>query len=191
MQIVRTVKELRAVERGWHAKGDVIGIVPTMGALHEGHLSLVEAAQAQSDRVMVSIFVNPTQFNDPKDLQAYPRTEAADLEKLAPLDVDLVYMPSAEEMYAQGFATKVSVDGLTDCLCGASRPGHFDGVATVVSKLFLQTGANKAFFLAKKTFNNCKSFAVWWQISILILMLLAARQCANATGWPCLRAICD
>lgn len=146
MQIVRTVKALRAVEKDWHAQGDVIGFVPTMGALHAGHLSLVETAKAQSDKVMVSIFVNPTQFNDPKDLQAYPRTEAEDLEKLAPLDVDLVYMPSADEMYAQGFATKVSVDGLTGCLCGASRPGHFDGVATVVSKLFLQTGADKAFF---------------------------------------------
>ncbi len=190
MQIVRTVKELRAVERGWHAKGDVIGIVPTMGALHEGHLSLVEAAQAQSDRVMVSIFVNPTQFNDPKDLQAYPRTEAADLEKLAPLDVDLVYMPSAEEMYAQGFATKVSVDGLTDCLCGASRPGHFDGVATVVSKLFLQTGANKAFF-GEKDFQQLQVIRRVVADLNIDIDVVGCRQCANATGWPCLRAICD
>ncbi|WP_027833498.1 pantoate--beta-alanine ligase [Maritalea myrionectae] len=146
MQIVRTVKELRAVQKDWHARGNVIGFVPTMGALHKGHLSLAKAAQAQSDKVIVSIFVNPTQFNDPKDLQAYPRTEQSDLEQLDPLGVDLVYLPSADEMYGQGFATKVSVEGLTDCLCGASRPGHFDGVATVVSKLFLQTGADKAFF---------------------------------------------
>lgn len=146
MQIVRTVNELRAVQKDWHARGNVIGFVPTMGALHKGHLSLVKAAQAQSDKVIVSIFVNPTQFNDPKDLQAYPRTEQTDLEQLEPLSVDLVYLPSADEMYGQGFATKVSVAGLTDCLCGASRPGHFDGVATVVSKLFLQTGADKAFF---------------------------------------------
>ncbi|AVX05104.1 pantoate--beta-alanine ligase (AMP-forming) [Maritalea myrionectae] len=146
MQIVRTVKELRAVQKDWHARGNVIGFVPTMGALHKGHLSLVKAAQAQSDKVIVSIFVNPTQFNDPKDLQAYPRTEQTDLEQLDPLGVDLVYLPSADEMYGQGFATKVSVAGLTDCLCGASRPGHFDGVATVVSKMLLQTGADKAFF---------------------------------------------
>ncbi|MCF4097968.1 pantoate--beta-alanine ligase [Maritalea mediterranea] len=146
MQIVRSIAELRAVRKAWHAEGKIIGFVPTMGALHAGHLSLVEAAKAQSDKVMVSIFVNPTQFNDPKDLESYPRTEATDLEKLKPLDVDLVYMPDADEMYAAGFATKVQVEGLADCLCGATRPGHFDGVATVVTKLFLQSGADKAFF---------------------------------------------
>jgi pantoate--beta-alanine ligase len=117
-----------------------------MGALHDGHLSLVKAAKSKSDKVVVSIFVNPTQFNDPNDLKAYPRTEKADLALLQPLDVDLVYVPDAGQMYSDQFATNISVDGLTNCLCGASRPGHFDGVATIVTKLFLQTGADKAFF---------------------------------------------
>lgn len=146
MKIARTIAQLRAVRKAWHKAGQTVGFVPTMGALHKGHLSLVDAAKAKSDKVIVSIFVNPTQFNDPKDLAAYPRTEAADLAMLKPMGVDLVYIPNADEMYADGFATKVSVDGLTDCLCGATRPGHFDGVATVVTKLFLQTGADKAFF---------------------------------------------
>jgi pantoate--beta-alanine ligase len=146
MQIVRTITKLRAIQKKWHREGQKIGFVPTMGALHDGHLSLVEAAKAKSDKVMVSIFVNPTQFNDPSDLEAYPRTEKADLEMLKPLEVDLVYIPDADQMYGDQFATHISVDGLTDCLCGAARPGHFDGVATVVTKLFLQTGADKAFF---------------------------------------------
>lgn len=146
MQVVRTITKLRAIQKKWHREGQKIGFVPTMGALHNGHLSLVEAAKAKSDKVMVSIFVNPKQFNDPSDLEAYPRTEKADLEMLKPLEVDLVYIPDADQMYGDQFATQIRVDGLTDCLCGATRPGHFDGVATVVTKLFLQTGANKAFF---------------------------------------------
>lgn len=146
MQVVRTITKLRAIQKKWHREGQKIGFVPTMGALHNGHLSLVEAAKAKSDKVMVSIFVNPKQFNDPSDLEAYPRTEKADLEMLKPLEVDLVYIPDADQMYGDQFATQIRVDGLTDCLCGATRPGHFDGVATVVTKLFLQTGADKAFF---------------------------------------------
>lgn len=144
-EIVRSKAALREKVLAWKRKGEVVGVVPTMGALHEGHLSLVEAAQA-CDRVIVTIFVNPKQFNNPSDLANYPRTEEDDARKLARFRVDVLYVPGPEEIYPDGFATSVSVSGLTDMLCGAHRPGHFDGVATVVTKLFTQTGADRAFF---------------------------------------------
>ncbi|SFS19462.1 pantoate--beta-alanine ligase [Yoonia litorea] len=144
--IVRTLPELRAETKVWRKAGETIGVVPTMGALHEGHLSLVRAARAKCDRVIVTIFVNPKQFNDPKDLENYPRTEQEDARKLKSIGIDLIYVPDPDQIYPEGFATTVSVSGLTDMLCGESRPGHFDGVATVVSKLFLQTSADFAFF---------------------------------------------
>lgn len=144
--IVRTLAELRSMTTGWHKADEVIGVVPTMGALHQGHLSLVRAAKDACDRVIVTIFVNPKQFNNPDDLDNYPRTEHDDAKKLASLEVDAIYVPDADQIYPDGFATNVSVSGLTGMLCGAARPGHFDGVATVVSKLFLQTQADKAFF---------------------------------------------
>lgn len=146
--VVRTVAALRQAVRDWRLQGLTVGLVPTMGALHEGHLSLVRTARARNDRVIVSIFVNPKQFNSGADLDAYPRTEDADLAKLATLGapLPLVYAPSAREMYPEGFATTVSVAGVSAGLCGGNRPGHFDGVATVVSKLFLQSGADVAYF---------------------------------------------
>ena len=144
--ILRSRAELRGAVRRWKAAGEVIGVVPTMGALHQGHLSLVRAAKKHCDRVVVTLFVNPKQFNNPEDLENYPRTEVEDAAKLVPFAVDALYVPDGEQMYPAGFATTVSVEGLTDVLCGAHRPGHFDGVATVVTKLFLQTGADKAFF---------------------------------------------
>lgn len=144
--IVRTLAELRALTKAWHKADETIGVVPTMGALHQGHLSLARAAREKCDRVIVTIFVNPKQFNDPKDLENYPRTENEDARKLESIGVDVIYVPGPEEIYPEGFATTVSVSGLTDMLCGESRPGHFDGVATVVSKLFLQTSADFAFF---------------------------------------------
>lgn len=144
--ILKAKADLRAAVAGWQAAGEVVGVVPTMGALHEGHLSLVRAAGAACDRVIVTIFVNPAQFNNPDDLENYPRTEEDDAEKLARFPVDAIYAPGVEEVYPPGFATRVSVAGLTDVLCGAHRPGHFDGVATVVTKLFTQTRAAKAFF---------------------------------------------
>ncbi|PKP81711.1 MAG: pantoate--beta-alanine ligase [Alphaproteobacteria bacterium HGW-Alphaproteobacteria-2] len=146
MEIVRSRDALRARVAGWKAAGARVGVVPTMGALHAGHLSLVEAAQAGADRVIVTLFVNPRQFNAASDLAAYPRTETEDAAKLAPLGVDALYAPGLAEIYPEGFATTVSVAGLSEGLCGAHRPGHFDGVATVVSKLLLQTGADRAFF---------------------------------------------
>lgn len=144
--IVRTLAELRAMTGAWRMAGESIGVVPTMGALHQGHLSLVRAAREACDRVIVTIFVNPKQFNNPEDLENYPRTEEDDARKLIPFNVDAIYVPDGDVMYPPGFSTNVSVGGLTDMLCGAARPGHFDGVATVVTKLFLQTQADQAFF---------------------------------------------
>ncbi len=144
--ILRRLADLRALTTDWRRKGEVIGVVPTMGALHLGHLSLVEAAKAGTDRVIVTIFVNPKQFNNPEDLANYPRTEIEDAQKLAPFGVDAIYVPEPEEIYPQGFATNVSVMGLTNVLEGEFRPGHFDGVATVVAKLFLQTQSDRAYF---------------------------------------------
>ena len=144
--IVRTKAELRSVVHTWRAAGESVSVVPTMGALHEGHLSLVRAAREQSDRVIVTLFVNPKQFDDAGDLSDYPRTEEEDAAKLAPLGVDLLFAPAASEIYPQGFATKVSVSGVSEGLCGAARAGHFDGVATIVAKLFIQTAADLAFF---------------------------------------------
>lgn len=144
--IVRDKALLRETVTPWKRAGEVVGVVPTMGALHDGHLSLVAAAKAVCDRVIVTIFVNPKQFNNPEDLANYPRTEDADARKLERFEVDAIWVPDGEQMYPEGFATTVSVSGLTDCLCGTTRPGHFEGVATVVAKLFLQTQADKAFF---------------------------------------------
>lgn len=146
MQIVRRKDALRAMTKTWRRSGESIGVVLTMGALHSGHLSLVEAARARADRVIVTLFVNPRQFNNPEDLAKYPRTEESDAEKLSPLGVDVLYVPEPEEIYPDGFATTISVAGVSDGLCGSTRPGHFDGVATVVTKLLLQTDANWSFF---------------------------------------------
>ncbi len=144
--IVRTVAELRARVHGWKRAGATLGVVPTMGALHEGHLSLVRAAQRDCDRVIVTIFVNPRQFNSPDDLAGYPRSEAADAALLAPLGVDAVFAPGADQVYPEGFATSVRVAGIAERLEGLHRPGHFDGVATVVAKLFGMTQAERAYF---------------------------------------------
>lgn len=144
--ILRSLSDLRSKTSEWQKAGARIGVVPTMGALHDGHLSLVEAAKNDCDHVIVTIFVNPMQFNNPDDLENYPRTEHEDARKLERFDIDLLYVPDGDQMYPDGFASTVSVTGLTDVLCGAHRPGHFDGVATVVAKLFLQTSATDAYF---------------------------------------------
>lgn len=144
--IVRSLAALRDQTAVWRKADKTIGVVPTMGALHQGHLSLARAAREKCDRVIVTIFVNPKQFDDSDDLKNYPRTEEEDARKLESIGVDLIYVPEPDQVYPDGFATTVSVSGLTDMLCGESRPGHFDGVATVVSKLFAQTSADFAFF---------------------------------------------
>ncbi|WP_299615851.1 pantoate--beta-alanine ligase [uncultured Tateyamaria sp.] len=144
--IVRNLADLREMTRGWQRAGETIGVVPTMGALHDGHLSLVARAKEMSARVIVTIFVNPKQFNNPEDLENYPRTEHEDARKLERFAVDAIYVPDGPQMYPDGFATNISVAGLTNVLCGTHRAGHFDGVATVVTKLFTQTSADLAFF---------------------------------------------
>jgi len=142
--IVRDGRTLGQRAEQWKAEGQTIGLVPTMGALHEGHLSLVQEARTRCDRVIVTIFVNPTQFNNPADLASYPRTEEADIALLQ--GVDTVFIPTAEAMYPAGFSTLVQVSGLSEGLEGAHRPGHFNGMATVVTKLFGLSRADMAFF---------------------------------------------
>ncbi len=143
---VRTIADLRAAVARWRAAECTVGLVPTMGGLHDGHLALVRQARAECDRVVATIFVNPTQFNEESDFESYPRDEARDAAGLAAAGADLLFVPSAEVVYPAGFATTVSVSGLTDCLCGVSRPGHFTGVSTVVSKLLLQALPDVAYF---------------------------------------------
>ncbi len=144
--ILQTMADLRPIVRGWKAGGAVVGVVPTMGALHDGHLSLARQARAECERVIVTIFVNPRQFNNPDDLAKYPRTEAADAALLATVGVDVIFAPTLAEVYPPGFASTVSVAGVAESLEGALRPGHFDGVATVVTKLFGMTLADRAYF---------------------------------------------
>ena len=144
--VIRTVADLRATVAAWRRNGETIGLVPTMGALHDGHLSLAAHSRTDNKRSIATLFVNPTQFGPKEDLAAYPRDEAADLAKLQAANVDALYAPSVGEMYPQGFATTVTVAGLADHLCGPHRPGHFAGVATVVSKLLLQATPDRAYF---------------------------------------------
>jgi pantoate--beta-alanine ligase len=147
MRTVRTIAELRAALAGRRRVGARIGLVPTMGAFHEGHLSLMRRAREDCDVVVVSLFVNPAQFNEASDLDAYPRDESRDASLAAEESVDYLFAPAASEIYPDGFATTVSVRGLTDVLEGAQRGrAHFDGVTTVVSKLLSIVGPDVAFF---------------------------------------------
>jgi pantoate--beta-alanine ligase len=147
MRTVRTVADLRAALRGARRAERTIGLVPTMGALHEGHLSLIRAARAESDVVVVSLFVNPTQFNEAADLDAYPRDEARDAEAAAAEGADLLFAPPVDEVYPPGFATTVRVAGVTEHLEGEHRgTAHFEGVATVVCKLLNMAQPDVAFF---------------------------------------------
>jgi pantoate--beta-alanine ligase len=143
---IETVAGLRTHLDAARAAGKSIGFVPTMGALHEGHLSLIRAARAGSDVVVVSIFVNPTQFNVSEDLKKYPRDLARDLELAAGAGADIVFAPLDSEMYPLGFSTWVDVEGLSEGLCGGARPGHFRGVCTVVTKLLNIVGPDRAYF---------------------------------------------
>lgn len=168
---------MRAAAGSWRAAGQVVGVVPTMGALHEGHLSLVRAAKAACDRVVVTIFVNPRQFNNPADLAKYPRTEEADAALLAPLSVDAIFAPWPDQVYPPGFATNVSVSGIAAPLEGANRPGHFDGVATVVTKLFGMTLADRAFFGEKD----------WQQLAVVRRLVADLNLPVEIVGCPTLR----
>jgi pantoate--beta-alanine ligase len=146
VQQVRDLKGLRDAVAAFRADGAAVALVPTMGALHAGHMALVEAARRPGTKVIASIFVNPRQFGPDEDLARYPRREAADARLLAAHGCDLLWLPPVEVMYPDGFATTIGVSGVSDGFDGAARPGHFDGVATVVTKLFNQTGADVAYF---------------------------------------------
>lgn len=159
--IVRTVAELRQMARGWKKAGETIGVVPTMGALHEGHLSLVRRARAECDRVITTVFVNPMQFNNPEDLKKYPRTLEADAALLGSVPADVVFAPEPDEVYPEGFITTVSVGGVAEPLEGRMRPGHFDGVATVVTKLFGMTLADNGYFGQKD----------WQQLQVVLRLV--------------------
>jgi pantoate--beta-alanine ligase len=146
VQIIPHLADLRAASALFRASGAPVALVPTMGALHDGHIALVEEAMRRAAHVVVSIFVNPAQFGPNEDLEAYPRREAHDLAMLEAAGVSAVWLPGLEDMYPSGYATRVSVEKLGDGLCGAARPGHFDGVATVVAKLFNQVRPDIAVF---------------------------------------------
>ncbi len=148
LPIVRSIADLRQAVRAWRNQGETVGLVPTMGALHDGHLALVTAAKQACDRAVATIFVNPKQFDRKDDLESYPRTEAQDSALLAERHCDLLFAPPGSEIYPPDFATTVSVSvaSLTDSLDALHRPGHFDGVTTVVSKLLMQSLPDKAFF---------------------------------------------
>ncbi|MDH5358045.1 MAG: pantoate--beta-alanine ligase [Gammaproteobacteria bacterium] len=148
MQIVNSVSALHAQVKAWRQQKQTIALVPTMGNLHQGHISLVKHAKSVADKVIVSIFVNPLQFDDKDDLSAYPKTLDADSQQLGANNCDLLFTPTVEEMYPHGMTaqTTVTVPGMDDKLCGQNRPGHFDGVATVVTKLFNMVQADIAVF---------------------------------------------
>lgn len=146
MQIVSTINEVRTQVKAWKKEGLIVGFVPTMGYLHEGHASLMKRARKECDKVVASIFVNPMQFGANEDLDSYPRDLEADAKLCESIGVDLIFHPEVEEMYADGFCSFVDMNGLTKELCGKSRPIHFRGVCTVVSKLFHIVTPDKAFF---------------------------------------------
>jgi pantoate--beta-alanine ligase len=146
IKAARSVSALRQAVAGWRGRGERVGLVPTMGAIHAGHLALAGAARAQCGRVVASLFVNPKQFGPSEDFTAYPRDEAADFAAFEKAGIDLVFTPPVAEMYPPGFATSVRVGGVSEGLDGVFRPGHFEGVATVVAKLLLQCLPDAAYF---------------------------------------------
>ena len=146
MQVVKTISELKSLISGFKNEGKVVGLVPTMGALHAGHKSLVDCARKENDIVVVSVFVNPTQFNNKQDLATYPRTEAADCRLLEAAGADVVFMPSVEEVYPEPDTRVFDLGAVAEVMEGAHRPGHFNGVVQIVSKLFAMVNPDRAYF---------------------------------------------
>ena len=179
MQIIRRLSDLSPALCPWREAGEKIALVPTMGALHAGHIALIDAARAKAERVIVSIFVNPLQFNDPNDLARYPRKESADAAKLEAAGCDLLWLPTADQLYPAGFATSVRVAGVSDRWEGEHRPGHFDGVATVVSKLFIATMPDMAVFGEKD----------WQQLAVIRRMTADLGLPIEIFGHPTIREV--
>lgn len=173
-QVYRTITSLREAVQNAKDKGHKIGVVPTMGALHKGHLSLVKKAQEDCKFVIVTIFVNPTQFNSQNDLSSYPRCESNDLAQLSILGVDAVFVPDVDEIYPEGHSTKITVGGISNRLEGEMRPGHFDGVATVVAKLFGITRADRGYFGEKD----------WQQLQVVCNLVQDLNIPIEITGCP-------
>jgi len=146
MQVITTIKEMQVFSKAMKAEGKSVGFVPTMGALHKGHISLIANAVEQNEVTVVSIFVNPTQFGPTEDFNKYPKDHKGDMEKLSNLDVAAVFLPEVAEIYPKGFSTFLFVGGIGGILCGVSRPDHFNGVATVVTKLFNIVMPERAYF---------------------------------------------
>lgn len=180
MQIIRRLSDLAPALQAWRAAGETIALVPTMGALHAGHLALVETARRQASRVIASIFVNPLQFNDKDDLARYPRQEGKDAGQLEAAGCDLLWLPSAGEFYPDGYATTVTVAGITERWEGEHRPGHFDGVATVVAKLFVAAMPSVAVFGEKD----------WQQLAVIRRMVEDLGLPIRIIGHPTMRE-CD
>ncbi len=178
MQIIHRLSALRDRLKFIRASGGTMALVPTMGALHDGHMALIKTARQQADHVVVSIFVNPRQFGPSEDFAAYPRPADADASLLAQGGVDLLWMPGVEDMYPTGYATNISVPALGDSLCGANRPGHFDGVATVVTKLFTQVRPDMALFGEKD----------WQQLAIIRRVSIDLDLGVDVIGVPTVRA---
>lgn len=177
VDIVRNVADLRTRIRYWRDQGLSVALIPTMGALHDGHLRLVATGLELADRVVVSVFVNPTQFGPHEDFSRYPRQEAEDADKLAGAGCHLLYAPTVEEMYPLGFATTIHVVGVSEGLCGDVRPGHFDGVATVVTKLLLQCQPHMALFGEKD----------WQQLTVIRRMVIDLDIAVDVIGVPTVR----
>ncbi len=177
MQIIKSISSLRETVRHWRVSGETIAFVPTMGNLHDGHLCLVNNAKKSADRVVVSIFVNPTQFSPGEDFGAYPRTPENDTAKLEMAGVDGLFMPSVEAVYPEGSSTFVEVPGISDVLCGKFRPGHFRGVATVVCKLFNMVQPDVALFGEKD----------WQQLTVIRRMTEDLNMPVQIIGVPTVR----
>lgn len=177
MHSVTTITALRRQVACWREAGESIALVPTMGNLHDGHLQLVRAAHKKTDRVVVSIFVNPTQFAEGEDFAAYPRTEREDREKLQQHAVDLLFQPSVQEIYPPGCSTLITVNGISGLHCGKSRPGHFSGVASIVCKLFNMVQPDIALFGEKD----------WQQLAVIRCMVRDLNMPVAIFGVPTVR----
>ena len=177
MKIVSTVNDVRSTVKEWKKNGLKVGLVPTMGFLHEGHLSLIKKAVAENDKVIVSVFVNPTQFGPNEDFEEYPRDLNKDAALCEEAGADLIFHPEPEEMYPDGFCSSVNMTGLTDALCGKSRPIHFQGVCTVVSKLFNIAAPDNAYFGEKDA----------QQLAIIKRMVKDLNFDIKITGCPIIR----